>query len=251
MSIQLVPPDAKSNQSGPTELYFIVGESAEGIARPDDPRVVQYFESQLLNMFPFMRRTGSIEQIKTSGGDGALIAWDGQNPTGMNIRAYIFVSLIKGYGIALVGLGDKNVIDTRKPILQDMFSSFGIGQSQIDPVLVGNWRYEDNYSSGEFIGITVRYMSLRQDGSFDTSGRVVASMESDDAYGNPIGSTHADTGTSPGDRGRWGTGNKKLYLMWDDGSYAEYGYYIEGAAGGRKMLLKPANGKNELWYETR
>jgi hypothetical protein len=37
--------------------------------------------------------------------------------------------------------------------------------------------------------------------------------------------------------------------MWDDGSYAEYGYHIEGAPGSRKMLLKLENNKNELWEE--
>jgi hypothetical protein len=46
-----------------------------------------------------------------------------------------------------------------------------------------------------------------------------------------------------GDDGAWATTN----LMWDDGSYAEYGYYIQGQAGNQEMLLKPTDGdKKEL-----
>ena len=94
-------------------------------------------------------------------------------------------------------------------------------------------------------------MTLRPDGTFTSGGRFLASMSHDDAYGNPTGSSMADTGQDPGERGRWYTGKKRLYLMWDDGSYAEYGYYVEGAQGSRQMLLKPDGDKNQLWEEVR
>ncbi|MFC1713845.1 hypothetical protein ACFL6S_09260 [Candidatus Poribacteria bacterium] len=48
-----------------------------------------------------------------------------------------------------------------------------------------------------------------------------------------------------------GTGNNKLYIIWNDGSYAEYTYYVQGTPGSRQMLLTAENGKKELWEEVR
>jgi hypothetical protein len=247
--LQLVPPDVKSNQYGPTEAYLIIGESAGDISRPDDPRIVQYLEGQLMTILPFVKRTGEVESVRASSGPGALITWEGQNPMGMQIRARVFVVLLKGYGVAFAGLGEKDRIEARESTLRAIFSTFGFGEGEKDLTLVGTWRYESHFFSGTFSSTTLRYMVLRPDGTLSSGGRLLASMEHKDQYGDPTGSTTADTGEDSGERGRWGAGNGKLYLIWDDGSYAEYGYYVEGAPGSRKMLLKPSDGKNELWEE--
>ena len=74
-------------------------------------------------------------------------------------------------------------------------------------------------------------------------------MEHRDSGANPTGWSSADTGGDPGQRGRWGTANKVLYLMWDDGSYGEQGYYIEGQPPRQSMLLQPSGSKKKLWSQ--
>ena len=156
------------------------------------------------------------------------------------IRARAFVTLLKGYGVALVGLGDVSRVEAREPTLREIFATFDFKEGPKDPGLVGSWRYESVYMSGDFSSTSVRYMTLRADGTFGWGSRLLFSS---DAGGG-------DTGGSPGERGRWSAANKKLSLVWDDGSYAEYGYYVQGAQGSRQMLLKPTNGdKNQLWEE--
>jgi hypothetical protein len=249
--LQLTPSDTKSNQQGPTEVYLITAEPAQGISRPDDPQVIQYLESQLMTILPFLRRTGEVESVKAGGELGALITWEGQNPTGMKISAHVYVTVLKGYAAALAGLGQKSNIEARKSTLREIFSTFGFGEGEKDPRLVGTWRYEKIYISGTFSTTTVRYMALRADGTLTSGSRFLASMSHQNQYGDSTGSSTADTGQDPGERGRWYSGEDRLYLMWDDGSYSEYGYYIEGAPGSRSMLLKTKDDEKELWEEVR
>ncbi|MEK9137531.1 MAG: hypothetical protein AAB393_10445, partial [Bacteroidota bacterium] len=121
------------------------------------------------------------------------------------------------------------------------------GEGEKDPRLIGTWRYESyysssssGYSSGNFSSTSIRYMVFQPDGTFRSGSRLFASTDA----------VTADTGEDPGEHGRWSAGDGKLYLMWDDGSYAEHGYYIEGQPGSQKMLLKPTNGsKDQLWEQ--
>jgi hypothetical protein len=240
--IQLAPPDVSANAQGPTEVYLVTGESAEGVERPDDPRFVQYLDSQLRTLLPFMQRTGEVEALQTPSGPGALITWEGKNPTGMLVRARVFAVILKGYGVALVALGDKERINSREPALREVFLTFGLGEAKRDPRFIGVWRSESYYSSGDFSSASVRYMTFQPDGTFSSGGRLMFS--SDAGTG--------DTGDSDGERGRWAAANDKVYLMWDNGSYAEYGYYIQGQPGSQEMLFKPTNGgKNELWTQVK
>lgn len=253
--VQLVPPDLESGQYGPTEGYIVFAQSAQGLTRPDDPRIIQYLEMQVASIAPYLRRTGGLESVKAGTELGILITWEGQNPVGMQMRAYVFAALIKGYGVALAGLGERDRIEGRKSILKEIFSSFGLGEGEKDPRLIGTWRSESYYSSrtssDSFNTTSIRYMVFQPDGSFSSGGRFLASTQNDYPSGGTSSSSTVDTGSPAGERGRWGTGSNRLYLMWDDGSYAEYGYHIEGVPGDRKMLLNPVNGKNELWEEIR
>lgn len=247
LGLQLIPPDVESNQYGPTEGYLIISQAAQGISKPDDPRMVQYFEMQVMVYYPFLRRVGQIEPIKVNSGSGILITWEGQNPMGMQVRASVYATILKGYGVALVGLGDSKRMEARKSILQEIFSTFGLGEGEKDPRIFGSWRSE-NYSSSGIVSdrintTSIRNMILRSDGSCTSGGQFLANIENRSSSGT------VDTGTGAGTHGRWGTGNSKLYLIWNDGSYGEYTYYVQGTPGSRQMLLTPANGNKELWEE--
>ncbi len=76
LGLQLTPPDVESNQYGPTEGYLIISQAAQGISDPNDPRIVQYFEMQVMTYYPFLKRVGQIESIKSNsepGGAGQLL----------------------------------------------------------------------------------------------------------------------------------------------------------------------------------
>jgi hypothetical protein len=249
--LQLVPPDLKTDASGPRELYFVFGEAAPGIERADDPRVVAYFTQQIAALFPFLQRTGQPQAVATSAGEGSVLAWQGQNPAGKQVHARIYVVLVKGYGVALGAVAEKELLPTREPVLRRIFSSYGFGEAQRDPRLVGAWRHESHYSSGTFSSTTIHNLLLRPDGTFTTDSRLLASMEHRDSGGDPTGWTNADTGQDPGQNGRWGAANGKLVRMWNDGSYSELPYYVEGSPGQGKVLITLPSGKKQLWLQVR
>jgi hypothetical protein len=246
--LQLVPPDPGSSPDGPTEAYVIFGESVAGenIERPDDPRVVDFLDQQLRTLSPTLKRTGESSTVAMGKGMGAVLDWDGTSPKGDPIRARAFVSIIQSFGVALVGIGLKERVEARDAELRRMFSTFGFGEGQKDPRLVGVWLYEKNFSSGTFGSTTVRTMRLQADGTFSQGGQTFAGMQHTDSGGNVTGSTSVDSAKNQ-ERGRWAAGGGKLFLWFDDGSYSELGYYIEDQSDGRVMLIQTSGGDKQLW----
>ncbi len=251
-AIQLIPPDVKSNEFGLAEFYLVSTEMVQDISRPDDPQIIQYFESQLTSLLPFLKRTGEAEKTDIGANQGVLITFDGQNELKKMIRSYIFLALNKDQSVTLIGMGEKEYIDVRKAILKEIFSTLSFIQPKITSSLIGLWKHEEFYSSGTFYANTTTYMNLKSDGTFTYGSHAMASMTHQDSSGNMIGNTSADTGSSsPDEYGKWSSDSNKLRLMYADGSYAEYSYYIDGVQGSRNILLKSDNGKNKLWQETK
>lgn len=248
--LQLFPPDLSSSEQSP-EAYLVTGESAQGITSPDDPQVLQYFDNYFAQVFPFLKRKEKTETIKVGNTAGICITWEGQSPKGFQARVTAYVIILKGYAIGLIGLGAQERVQARDATLREMFSTFGFGEGQKDPRIVGAWRYEHYYSTKDFSSTSIRTTVLRADGTFSSSGQTMANATHKDGAGDTTGSTMVDTGESAGDRGRWGAAAGKLYLMWDDGSFAEYNYRVEGQAGARSILLVTSDGKKQLWEEVR
>ena len=113
-------------------------------------------------------------------------------------------------------------------MLRKIFSTFGFGESEKDRRLIGTWQYENTY----FSGTTIRHMIFQTNDAFRSGTRLLASSDAGTV----------DSGGGSGEHGQWSAGNETLYLIWDDGSITEYGYYIEGQPGAQKMLLKPTDG---------
>ena len=246
--IQLVPPDPGTSPEGPTEVYLIFGESVagEGIDRSDDPRVVDYLDTQVRGMSPTLRRVGDISSVEMAKGKGSVIDWEGKSPQGNAIRARTFVSIIEQHGVALGALGFTERVEARDADLRRVFATFDLGESQKDPQLVGVWLYEKNFWAGTFSSTTVRTLSLDASGSFRRSGQYAASMDHKDSGGDAVGRTSGQSGRAD-ERGRWGAAAGKLYLFYDDASYAEYKYHVEDQAGDRVMLLETSAGDKQLW----
>ncbi|MBN1419346.1 MAG: hypothetical protein JXP34_11245 [Planctomycetes bacterium] len=248
--IQLIPPEPGSSSDGATEVYFIIGESVagEGIRAADDPRVAEYLEEQVRSVAPALRRTGAASPVPMAKGTGMLLAWEGKSPNGDVVRALAFATIISENGVALIALGLDDRIRKRDADLRQMFASFGFGESQKDPRLVGGWLYEKSFWAGTYSSTTIRTLTLRPDGTFTWTGQFFGGMDHTDAGGAVEGRTSGASDRAS-ERGRWGASGGKLYLFFDDGSYAEYGYHVEDQSDGRAMLLQTADGGKQLWTQ--
>ncbi|MBW3622193.1 MAG: hypothetical protein KY468_02150 [Armatimonadetes bacterium] len=246
-ALQLVPPDVTSTASGPTEAYFVLGEGAEGVSSPEDPRVVAFLEQQVQQIAPFLQRAGGVEKIKAATAPGILVTWEGQSPTGMALRAQAHTTILKGYGITLFTLGVKEKIAAREKTVRSIFSSFAAGEGKRDPQLVGAWRFWSYKASadGKFGTERSSQMVLHANGQCQWSGK----SESSGSFSNSqIQGSYAGS-SGDADRGTWTAANGELYIMWNDGSVSTWDYQVSGAPGGRKMLLKGSGNKPDEWME--
>jgi len=252
--LQLIPPDAASNADGPTEAYLVFAEAAEDIRSAEDPRVLQLLEEQLQQLMPFLRRKGEPEKIRAGAAPGVLGICEGTNPKGMAVCAQAYATILRGYGVALVGLGDKKQVAAREKSLRGIFASFAAGEGQKDPQLAGIWKYWHYSSSalGGFSTETTRFLTLRADGTCLWSSRSESggSARGTDSLGNETWSAGVAGTSGDSDRGTWSAGGGKLYIMWQNGSLSEWSYSLEGQAGQRRLLLKGADqSKADEWME--
>jgi hypothetical protein len=131
-NIQVVPPNPATSGDTPVELYYVIMESIAdaSIQRPDDPQIVEYLSEQLKPLSPNLKRVGEAKPVKTDSGSGVILDWEVSSPTGEVVMARAFVSIINEQALMLVGMGAKNSIVLRDPILGQIFASFAIGKPQ-------------------------------------------------------------------------------------------------------------------------
>ncbi len=134
--LQVTPPNPSSADGAPTEMYFVLMEDASqgGIQNPEDPAVLEYLDSQVQSLSPALRRTGTTSPINMRAGRGVIVNW-GATGTGGEVLARAFVGVANNYGLILIGMGLKQQIEARDPILRQMFSSFGFGELQQAPAV--------------------------------------------------------------------------------------------------------------------
>ena len=253
--LTLIPPDLKTNAYGPAEVYFIFGAPSPGISRPEDVRVIQYLQQTMMMLAPFLQYTGKVESLVVGNTTGAILTWEGQNPMGAKVRARVFVMIYKDFALAMSALGEIQHLELRENTLKEIFSSFGVGEGEQDPRIVGSWRntysHTSRTSTESFNIASDRYMILKPDGTFLAGGQAIFGGEQRDSSGEQTSSTSGDTGQKLNEQGRWGTRGNQLFLLWSDGGYAEYQCVLEGQPGQRNLLLAPPNGKKQLWEEVR
>jgi len=249
--ILLVPPNVASTPQGPSEIYFIFGESVAGenITKPDDPRVAQYFDEQVRALSPVLQRVGQTASVDMSKGKGAVLNWEAKGETG-TVQARLYVAIIKDNGVALGALGLKDLVQKRDPDLRRMFASFSFGEGQKDPKLVGTWKqmsshaisntspWETDWSRAKMASSKESVMELRADGTW---------YRTKESYmlAGASGIWLEDKSVKK-DNGTWCAGNGSLYLMWADDTWAIYQYRLEQKDGARQLRL--VSGKTgETW----
>ncbi len=232
--LQLLPPDPKSNDDGPTELYLIIGENVagEGIQSPADPKVGAYLDEQLQAVAPFLARKGGTGSLDMTRGKGAIYDWAGSNPKGNAVLARAFVGVFDDNAVALVALALKEPLAAREETLRKMAASFGFGKGQLDAQLARTWTFVSNHalsntspfetawSRAQLASEKTATLTLGADGTWT---RVTKSHTLVGA-----GGVWLEDKSEKKSQGRWNAGDGKLYLMYDDDSWTIYQYRLEG-----------------------
>ena len=86
---QLTPPDVDSNEFGPTELYAISFDDAEGITQADDPRFIADLDAAITEGTPWLVRTGDIENVNVGSNAGAILTWKAETRTAERCYAHV------------------------------------------------------------------------------------------------------------------------------------------------------------------
>ncbi|MBV9868356.1 MAG: hypothetical protein JO316_23625 [Abitibacteriaceae bacterium] len=245
--LQLVPPDTAANAAGPTEAYLVSAQQVGNITSAQDPRFIQAIELIVSKLFPFMQRVGDMEQVRAGNEPGVALQWEGKNPTGMTVHAQVFATVLKGFGVSVFAVGDKNRVAARDKITRGIFTSFGAFEGEKDPQLVGHWQsgVADNGmmikdAAGRVSTTSASDSSTRY--TFSPDGTVAKVSHSRTIVNAP--GVSLDTGDSyETTKGTWAAGGGKLVVFWENGNANEWTYEVVAEPGqSRRVRLHAGQG---------
>lgn len=252
--LQLIPADAGKTPEGPTEIFLVNAEdvSTEGIREPTDPRVVAYLDQVVCGQWPFLQRAAEAQPVKMSAGKGVLFRWSGKNPRGDAVDARAFVSILKNHAAAFLAVGFQEQIKKREADMQRIFSSFGFGEGQRDPALVGRWTlvgvtaitnqspFETDWSRAKLASETKSTLVFAADGRWERHDKTHMIVGAGDVW---LEDKSEDTA-----RGRWNAGDGLLFMVWEDQSWDDFRYQVRRTAQG--IELRTLRGKKgEVWHK--
>jgi hypothetical protein len=250
--VQLVPPGA-SQSADAYEAYFVTGErvAEEGITRADDPRVLQYLDEQIAGLGTVLgvlfQRAGEPRAVATGSGaeQGLRLDWKGDSGAGP-VQAYAMAVILGEYGLVAAAVGLKDLAAKREADVTRIFASFGVGEGKRDPALVGLWnlrstyaiqndsQWETAYSRAKSVSESTSALRFAADGTWNrrTDSQMIAGA----------GGVWVESKDSNTTQGRWNADGGRLFMLWDDHSFQDYRYRIEG-----NLLHLLAEGKGETW----
>jgi hypothetical protein len=261
--LQIVPPDPSTNERGPEELYFIIGDTVEdeGITRADHPIVASYLDEFVRSkLTPTLQRSGGTTSCSTSKGQGVIYDWKTRSPnTGKTVLARAYTLIIRNHGVALLAFGVEDKVTARDKTLRQMFASFGFGEGKKDPRLVGAWvlesthdiwnksPYETPYTRARGYHQSKSRLTIRADGTWvRTDEWELLAMGGGT---NPITGTAVMLDSGPQrsvSQGRWCAGGGTFYRSFKDGSWCDEKYRFQETARGVKLVLEDQKVK-EVW----
>lgn len=251
----LIPPDQGKDASGPLEAYIVAGQGSEGVQSIEDPRVIDYLDQQMAGFAPFLQRQGEPERIQAATSPGIVASWSGTNPNGKLINAQVYATIVKGFSMSLITVGEPARLKKRNNIVRSVFASFAAGSGKRDPRIAGSWRFYSYKSSadGKFGTEKNRYMRLSPDGSasWSSSSESSGNFAGRDGGGNTTWTGGVAGQSGSGDHGTWSAEGGELFILWNDGSTSSWNYRVQGGNGGRKLYLKGSNAEADEWTETR
>jgi hypothetical protein len=247
--LMLTPPDPSSNADGPTEIYFILGESVAGedIKSPSDPKVAAYLDGQVKSVAPFLARRAETTTVELTSGKGTVYEWEGKNPKGDDVVARAYVAIFKENAVALAVLALKDRAKARDEALRKIFASFAFGPASLDAKLARSWSFVENvtvsnqspfesaWTRAQYGRETASTLTLAADGTWTRRDVSQAIMGAAGIW--------LDTGRQETVRkGRWCAGNGQFYLMYENDSWTVYQYRLEG-----DTLRLASGAKGEVW----
>ena len=233
-ALKLVPPDAGE------EVILITGERAEGATDAGSPEVLAYLDSQVQSVLPDMKRVGKAEKASAGNGKGAFLTWEGtiQGKAGQ-VRGY--VTILNGYGVALIALGPKEALDKRDKTLRDIFYSLGWGQGKKDTNLVGTWSY---YAYSQISGKETKASArLNADGTFTYESNTEGgnNYSGKDGLGNETWTGWVNSRSGSGWKGTWTAVGGELTLNFEDGSSETFDYTLKQEGANIVLVVTGAN----------
>ncbi|MBN2492845.1 MAG: SHOCT domain-containing protein [Planctomycetes bacterium] len=244
--LQLEPPDAASNEQGPEELYFIIGDTVEGegITSADHPQVAEYLDEFVKeNLTPALQRSGGTKTMPISKGTGVIYDWRTKSPTtGKTVLARAYTVILRDHGVALLAFGIEDRVAARDAELRRIFASFGFGEGAKDPALVGTWELTSSQ--------TVWNKGLARADERAKVGRQEKSTFQIRADGTwthiyvwellVMGAGHSLESGPQREvaEGRWSAGNGVFYRSFKDGTWCDEKYQLRRTQGGIELVLE-------------
>ena len=140
--------------------------------------------------------------------------------------------IVKDWGLvmAAVGVGDR--LQKRSQTIQKIFASFDVGQGQHDQRLIGGWHlldtrsitnqsvWETDYSRAKAVSENSSTIRFNPDGTWQRENRSHTLVGA--------GGVWLEDKSSSSERGTWNADGNVLFMLWENGSFANYQYRCEG-----------------------
>jgi hypothetical protein len=223
-ALTLVPPDPSTDAGGPTEAYFVLGDSVAGtgISDPAAPEVGSYLDQQVRSILPQLQRSGPPTPVAATGGKAVRYDWAHDDPDGPRLAAFAYAELKGQWGVSLLAIGLHDSIAGREDVLRRIFLSFAMDQAARDPRLIGHWSGGSYYSTDGFSSQTSRSLILIPDGRFVLTSSTYLSLDGSDSFPTDVWADLSDE-----ERGQWAGANGQLFLFFDSGSSLVKWYHID------------------------
>jgi hypothetical protein len=251
--LQLVPPGAAATAEA-FESYYLTAEdvSGLGIQSANHPSVTRYLDDSMQSLGMhlggiFFQRTGELTTVNTSqGGDqGIRLDYVAQSNIGP-IQGCAYALIIRNYGFALAGVGVKDLLKMRQEEVLRVFSSLGVGEGKMDSILVGTWHlsstfairnesvWETDYSRARSVSESNSVLEFHADGSWirEDKSEMIAGA----------GSVWIESKDRKVYRGKWNADAGQLFMVWEDESFEDYRYRVQG-----NQLKMVVGTKGQLW----
>lgn len=250
-SLQIVPNDVVTAQGAPSEVYFVSGESISGtgIFNANDPHVIAYVDQQVRSILPALQLENNHRSIDLLGTQGIMLRWKGNNNAGKPIEGRAYVVVTKGLALSLSAITFKGLIEKRVQSLEKIFTSFVIGQGQIDPSLAGMWHkyataalantdriYETAWSAAQSVSEEKTQLTFYPNGQWhqiNTSHTLVGA-----------GGIWLEDNSKNEYKGKWYADGKRLFMIYEDNTWEDFSYKIVRTPNGTE--LRTATGKKAV-----
>lgn len=229
----IVPADHAVDGSGNAlEMIALGSQSAPGIARPDDPQVLAFFDQNAGGL----QRVGGAEPYASGLGAGVVLTFEG-TINGIDARRRLFVTLHNDEAIYLILESSKALGDKRDAAVRNLFASLSWTQPASDPQIVGEWRRTINTGSSDSRGGL--YTQEDEAVVFHGDGRVEFG-KSTTISGTTSGVSVLSPGNPNVSRGRYTAAGGQITVSWDGGGTERFEYSLFMHEGAPHVRIGPS-----------